>query len=66
MGCGEEYWYWVGRLVSQDEYHEYSCDSAAARRYEDSAYGDDDEIVSYRGGRFRDREDGYEDFHSDG
>lgn len=40
-GCGEEFYYWCGSLVDEDEYHEYSCDSVAAGRFEEMAYGSD-------------------------
>lgn len=61
LGCGEEWYVWLGRLVDADEYHENSCDSQAAADYEDRAYGDDrEEYYSSSPSFYR------EDFHSDG
>lgn len=48
MGCGEEWYVWLNQLVDADEYHENYCDSQAAQKYEDMAYGDDREEYSSR------------------
>ncbi len=65
FACGEESIVWQGELVTQDDYHEYVCDSQAARRYEDAAYGNDRD-EDFTNGRW---ESGYrngrEDFRSD-
>jgi hypothetical protein len=61
--CGEDCHVWCNALVDADTYHENYCDSQAAARYEDAAYGDDREHYIESSGRSRgDRED----FHSDG
>lgn len=41
--CGEESYLWVGRLVDQDDLHEYRSDSIAAGQFEERAYGRRDE-----------------------
>lgn len=39
--CGQVSYYWVSRLVNQDDLFEYRCDSLASADYEDRAYGRD-------------------------
>ena len=64
--CGEHYYFWCGEAVDADTYHENYCDSQAAGKCEEAAYGDDREEYSSSGGRW---ESGYrngrEDFRSD-
>ncbi len=62
MGCGEEWYVWLNQLIDADEYHENYCDSQAAAKYEEMAYGDDREDYAPT------RSSSYyrEDFHSDG
>lgn len=63
FACGETSVVWCGELVDADTYHESYCDSQAAERYEDAAYGDDREYYIESSGR---RDPDREDFHSDG
>lgn len=63
LACGETSVVWLGELVTQDDYHEYRCDSIAAGRFEEYAHGDDREYYIESSGR---RDPDREDFHSDG
>lgn len=39
--CQKENYFWNNQLVTVDDYHEFRCDSIAAARFEDRAYGRD-------------------------
>jgi hypothetical protein len=63
--CGETSVVWCGELVDRDTYHENYCDSQAAARYEDAAYGDDREEDFTEGRWESGYRNGREDFRSD-
>lgn len=46
LECGETSYIWNDALVDENDYHEYSCDSRAAARDEESAHGGRDEYFA--------------------
>jgi hypothetical protein len=46
LECGETNYVWNDALVDENDYHEYSCESAAASRDEERSHGGRDDDFS--------------------